>query len=113
MAIASRSPPAPTAPTVTPMSSGLAEFAAAAAAKAGQQQTPAQARTQEQGQVATKERPGIKAKGIGEGGAPKLTYSGPAEDGSAEVKRSGGASAPAGGGTRKERREAVRRNKKR
>ncbi|QVI26958.1 preprotein translocase subunit SecA [Mycolicibacterium neoaurum] len=93
-----------TAPVVQPMSTGLAEFAAAAQQGAGQQ-----------GQVATKERPaGVQAKGINDGSAPPLTYTGPAEDGSAEVKRSGGgANRPAGGGTRKERRDAARRGKKR
>ncbi|MHA3023174.1 preprotein translocase subunit SecA [Mycobacterium sp. BMJ-28] len=92
-------PPAPT-PQAQAMSQGLAEFAAAAAAQA-------------QGQVATKERPaGVQAKGIQNGledGAPALTYSGPAEDGSAEVQRSsGGRHAAAEPGTRKERREAAR-----
>ena len=93
-----------TAPVVQPMSTGLAEFAAAAQQGAGQQ-----------GQVATKERPaGVQAKGINDGSAPPLTYTGPAEDGSAEVKRSGGGTnRPAGGGTRKERRDAARRGKKR
>ncbi|MEH3132520.1 MAG: preprotein translocase subunit SecA [Mycolicibacterium neoaurum] len=93
-----------TAPVVQPMSTGLAEFAAAAQQGAGQQ-----------GQVATKERPaGVQAKGINDGSAPPLTYTGPAEDGSAEVKRSGGGTnRPAGGGSRKERREASRRGKKR
>jgi preprotein translocase subunit SecA len=93
-----------TAPVVTPMSQGLAEFAAAAAEKAS-----ATAADQAQSQVATKERPaGVQAKGIGAGGKPALTYSGPAEDGSAEVKRSGGA-ANTTGGTRRERREAARK----
>ncbi|SDC78744.1 protein translocase subunit secA [Mycolicibacterium neoaurum] len=93
-----------TAPVVQPVSTGLAEFAAAAQQGAGQQ-----------GQVATKERPaGVQAKGINDGSAPPLTYTGPAEDGSAEVKRSGGGTnRPAGGGTRKERRDAARRGKKR
>jgi preprotein translocase subunit SecA len=91
-----------TAPVVTPMSQNLAEFAAAAAQKADSQ-------------VATKERPtGVQAKGIGGGsGKPALTYSGPAEDGSAEVKRSGGGAATTSGGTRKERREAARKGRKR
>ncbi|MGN7779744.1 preprotein translocase subunit SecA [Mycolicibacterium sp. 22603] len=99
-----------TAPVVQPMSSGLAEFAAAAAQQGAGQQAAAP-----QGQVATKERPaGVQAKGINDGSAPPLTYTGPAEDGSAEVKRSGGGTnRPAGGGTRKERREAARRGKKR
>ncbi|MGW0161802.1 preprotein translocase subunit SecA [Mycobacterium sp. NPDC003323] len=102
--VAVEAAPAPAAPTVAPMSQGLADFAAAAAEKA-----------QGQGQVATKERPaGVQAKGINDGKAPPLTYTGPAEDGSAEVKRSsGGPAQPAGGGTRKERREAARRGKKR
>jgi preprotein translocase subunit SecA len=91
-----------TAPVVTPMSQNLAEFAAAAAQQADSQ-------------VATKERPtGVQAKGIGGGsGKPALTYSGPAEDGSAEVKRSGGGAATTSGGTRKERREAARKGRKR
>ncbi len=97
-----------TAPVVTPMSQGLAEFAAAAAEKAS-----ATTADQAQGQVATKERPaGVQAKGIGGNGKPALTYSGPAEDGSAEVKRSGTAAATTGG-TRKERREAARKGRKR
>ncbi|MBI3224595.1 MAG: preprotein translocase subunit SecA [Mycolicibacterium cosmeticum] len=92
-------PPAP-APEVQAMSQGLADFAAAAA----------QAQ-KAQGQVATEQRPsGLHAKGIEDSErAPALTYSGPAEDGSAEVQ------GPAGGrhsapepGTRKERREAAR-----
>ncbi|CDO10173.1 preprotein translocase subunit SecA [Mycolicibacterium cosmeticum] len=90
-------PQAP-APQATPMSQGLAEFAAAAAQQA-------------QGQVATQERPaGVQAKGIQDGDrAPALTYSGPAEDGSAEVQRSsGGRHAAPEPGTRKERREAAR-----
>ncbi|MGE2720938.1 preprotein translocase subunit SecA [Mycolicibacterium celeriflavum] len=90
-------------PTVAPVAppSGLSEFAEAAAAQA-------------QGGVATKERPaapGLRAKGIDDDSRP-LTYSGPAEDGSAEVQRSGNGGAPrpaaAGGGTRKQRREAAR-----
>lgn len=92
-------PPAP-APQAAPMAQGLAEFAAAAAQQA-----------QEQGQVATQERPaGVQAKGIQDGDrAPALTYSGPAEDGSAEVQRSsGGRHAAPEPGTRKERREAAR-----
>jgi preprotein translocase subunit SecA len=101
------------APAVAPVAApeGLAEFAQAAAAKA-----------QEGGQggVATKERPtptgggspappaGLRAKGI-DNEPPPMTYSGPSEDGSAEVRRSGGAgkhSAPAT--SRRERREAAR-----
>jgi preprotein translocase subunit SecA len=62
------------------------------------------------------EAKGIEAKGIdtdnGDGDR-RLTYSGPSEDGSARVqRRNGGEPAPAGvnaGGTRRERREAARR----
>jgi preprotein translocase subunit SecA len=90
---------------------GLAAFAAEAAAKA------------QQSAVATKERPGdglpaqptggLRAKGI-EDSAPPLTYSGPSEDGSAQVQKSGGGKqpAPAGGGSRRERREAARQQAK-
>jgi preprotein translocase subunit SecA len=93
------------APTVAPVAapSGLAAFAAEAAAKA------------QESAVATKERPaGLRAKGI-EDSAPPLTYTGPSEDGSAEVQRSGGVpkhAAPSGGGSRRERREAARQQAK-
>jgi preprotein translocase subunit SecA len=102
--------PAPPAAQVAPVAapSGLAEFAAAAAAKA--QQTG-------QGGVATKERPSapaaLRAKGI-DNDAPPLTYTGPSEDGSAQVQRSNGPPRHAAqtGGTRRERREAARREAK-
>jgi preprotein translocase subunit SecA len=94
------------APTVAPVAapSGLAEFAAAAAAQAQD--------SGDQGGVATKERPtppaALRAKGI-EDDTSQLTYSGPSEDGSAQVQRSGGGrhTAPTGG-TRRERRQAAR-----
>jgi preprotein translocase subunit SecA len=88
------------APTVAPVAApaGLAQFAAEAAARA-------------QGSaVATKERPAsLRAKGI-EDSAPPLTYSGPSEDGSAQVQRSGGGGkhAAPSGTSRRERREAAR-----
>jgi preprotein translocase subunit SecA len=94
--------PAPqVAPVATPQ--GLAEFAQAAADKAAEQA---------QGGVATKERPTqLQAKGI-DNEPPPMIYSGPSEDGSAQVQRSTGGrhSAPSAGGgsTRKERREAAR-----
>ena len=51
---------------------------------------------------------GAVAKGIDDKAQP-LTYSGPSEDGSVEVKRSGGAKPSGnGGGSRRERREAAR-----
>jgi preprotein translocase subunit SecA len=100
--------PAPAAPTVAPVATpqGLAAFAAAAAAGASAQE----------GAVATQERedappPALRAKGIDEG-ERRLTYSGPSEDGDAEVQRRNGGGEPAGvasGGTRRERREAARR----
>jgi preprotein translocase subunit SecA len=78
---------------------GLAEFAAAAAASAQQQGgAPAAAR---------EPAPALRAKGI-DNDAPQLTYTGPAEDGSAQVQGNGGGPA-ASGGTRRERREAARR----
>ncbi|MEO3756695.1 preprotein translocase subunit SecA [Mycobacterium sp. B14F4] len=98
--------PAPQ-PTVAPIATptGLAEFAQAAAAKAA---------GGGQGGVATKERMSpLRAKGIDDDSRP-LTYTGPSEDGSAQVQRSGGgggagAARPAAPGTtRKERREAAR-----
>ncbi|MGE5696410.1 MAG: preprotein translocase subunit SecA [Candidatus Sericytochromatia bacterium] len=55
----------------------------------------------------------MRAKGIDDDGAgqEQLTYSGPSEDGSAQVQRNGGEPTPAGvgGGTRRERREAARK----
>ena len=98
-------PAAQVAPVAAP--TGLAEFAAEAAAKA---------QTQEGG-VATKERrpapSGLRAKGIDDE-APPLTYSGPSEDGSAEVKRSGGGATArrTDRRARRERREAARRQAK-
>jgi preprotein translocase subunit SecA len=74
---------------------GLAEFAAAAA---GGQQSGA-----------TREAaPALRAKGI-DNDAPQLTYTGPAEDGSAQVQGNGKSQDGAGGGSRRERREAARR----
>ncbi len=92
------------APVATP--AGLAEFAEQAAAKA-----------QESG-VATKERQqpaALRAKGIDDD-APPLTYTGPSEDGSAQVQRQGGNGANGGprhaAPSRRERREAARRQSK-
>ncbi|MEW5808661.1 MAG: preprotein translocase subunit SecA [Actinomycetota bacterium] len=93
-------------PAVAPVAAppGLADFAAAAAAEQGAQ-----------GAVATKERPNpLRTKGIDGNGQPPLVYTGPSEDGSAEVKRSGGGGGttkPGGGTTRRERREAARAQK--
>ncbi len=99
--------PAAAAAQVAPVAAptGLAEFAAQAAAQA------------QEGGVATKERQqpapsALRAKGIDDE-APPLTYSGPSEDGSAEVKRSGAGPRHAAPSTsRRERREAARRQAK-
>ncbi|MGO8966222.1 preprotein translocase subunit SecA [Mycobacterium sp.] len=82
----------------------LAEFATAAAAGAQQQATGATA-----GAAARESGTALRAKGI-DNESPELTYTGPAEDGSAQVQGNGG-NTPAGvsGGTRRERREAARR----
>ncbi|TEA08086.1 preprotein translocase subunit SecA [Mycobacteroides salmoniphilum] len=75
--------------TVAPQAApeGLAEFASAAAQAA-------------QGE--------LRAKGLEES-TPELTYSGPAEDGSAQSRHeAGGGDSASGGGTRRERREAAR-----
>ncbi|MUL67616.1 preprotein translocase subunit SecA [Mycobacterium sp. CBMA 234] len=91
------------APQVAPVAApqGLAQFAAEAA-QGGDQ--PAES----QEPVAP---PALRAKGI-ENKAPAMTYSGPAEDGSAEVRREGGRHAAAPG-SRRERREAARKQKRR
>ncbi|MUL76837.1 preprotein translocase subunit SecA [Mycolicibacterium sp. CBMA 226] len=89
------------APQVAPVAApqGLAQFASEA--ERAEQNT-----AQEQAVPAA-----LRAKGI-ENKAPAMTYSGPAEDGSAEVRREGGRHA-AGPGSRRERREAARKQKRR
>nr|WP_255456783.1 MULTISPECIES: preprotein translocase subunit SecA [unclassified Mycolicibacterium] len=91
------------APQVAPVAApqGLAQFAAEAAQGGGEQ-----AENQEPVAPAA-----LRAKGI-ENTAPAMTYSGPAEDGSAEVRREGGRHAAAPG-SRRERREAARKQKRR
>jgi preprotein translocase subunit SecA len=89
------------APVETP--EGLAEFATAAADSGGEEE---QARPKEP--VST-----LRAKGIDDNDSPALTYSGPSEDGSAQLQRNGGGAAKAGagaaaGGSRRERRAAAR-----
>jgi preprotein translocase subunit SecA len=102
---------APAAPSTqvgaTAAPPNLAQFAADAAAKARELEAD--------GSVATEERapqpvPALRVKGIDDEKAPPMTYSGPAEDGSAEVQRGGGGrhAAPTGG-SRRERREAARK----
>ena len=91
-------------PQVAPVQApeGLEEFATAAAGKQGGTTTAA----------VREEAPStLRAKGI-DTAAPALTYSGPSEDGSAQVQRNGGdAKTPAGvpgGASRRERRAAAR-----
>ncbi|WP_285031573.1 preprotein translocase subunit SecA [Mycolicibacterium sp. lyk4-40-TYG-92] len=86
------------APQVAPVAApqGLAQFAAEAEQNAAQEQAVPAA---------------LRAKGI-EDRAPAMTYSGPAEDGSAEVRRPGGGRHAAGAGSRRERREAARKQKR-
>ena len=96
------------APQVGPVEEpeDLAEFATAAAASAQQRATGGSAGSAGSREPAT----ALRAKGI-ETESPELTYSGPAEDGTAQVQGNGGAqtAAAGAGGSRRERREAARR----
>jgi len=86
----------------------LAKFAADAAAKAQAAGGDTAVATEER----TKEAPpALRVKGIDDDQSRPMTYTGPAEDGSAEVQGSGGGrhSAPAAGSSRRERREAARK----
>ncbi|OHV03629.1 preprotein translocase subunit SecA [Mycobacterium talmoniae] len=98
------------APAVAPVESpeSLTEFAAAAAASA-QQRVPAAAAAGGESRPAAPQA--LRAKGIDDDAGRALTYSGPAEDGSAQVQRGNGQGrqSAATGGTRRERREAARR----
>jgi preprotein translocase subunit SecA len=112
------------APAVAPVAApeGLAELAAAAATSAqeqGRQRPAPPPATPAAPSGARHAAPqALRAKGIDEE-SPALTYSGPSEDGNAQVqRRSGGnggpqhvAAAPIGG-SRRERREAARRQAK-
>ncbi|MGO9034021.1 preprotein translocase subunit SecA, partial [Mycobacterium sp.] len=93
------------APQVGPVEEpeDLAEFATAAAASAQQRATGGSAGPREPATA-------LRARGI-ETESPELTYSGPAEDGTAQVQGNGGAqtAAAGAGGSRRERREAARR----
>ncbi|MDT5146507.1 MAG: preprotein translocase subunit SecA, partial [Mycobacterium sp.] len=102
--------PAPQVAPV-PVPEGLAELGTTAASEEdGAPAAPA-------APAAVREEPAptaLRAKGIDDEAAPALTYSGPSEDGSAQVQRNGGGSSktPAGvpgGASRRERREAARR----
>jgi len=99
------------APQVAPVAApeGLEEFAkqSEAAVAAGQEDAAAPAAVRQEAPST------LRTKGI-EDESPALTYSGPSEDGSAQLQRSGGGAqkTPAGvpgGASRRERREAARR----
>jgi preprotein translocase subunit SecA len=90
---------------------GLAEFGTAAAEQKVEDEPSAAREPAPKEPVST-----LRAKGIDnrDSEAPALTYSGPSEDGSAQVQRNGGGAAKtpagvAGGASRRERREAARR----
>ena len=81
---------APVAPVATP--EGLAKLGGGAAAEGTAQS-------------------GLHAKGVDDDSRP-LTYSGPAEDGSTEVRRNGGQQSAGASASRKERRESARKEAK-
>lgn len=100
------------APAVAPMAAppNLAQFAADAAAKA--QKAGGAVATDERPQDAPPQDarpPALKVKGIDDDQGPPLTYSGPSEDGSAQVQRQGGRHSAPPSGSRRERREAARK----
>jgi preprotein translocase subunit SecA len=93
----------------------LAQFAADAANAAARARQVDADVDDEEGAVAAEERrrqapAALRVKGIDDEQSRPMTYSGPSEDGSAEVQRDGGGkhAAPTGG-SRRERREAARR----
>jgi preprotein translocase subunit SecA len=104
-------------PQVAPVEQpeGLADFATAAAAPSPAPVADDEPSAPEEAPKETpKEAPStLRAKGIDNDESPALTYSGPSEDGSAQVQRNGGGASrtPAGvggGGSRRERRAAAR-----
>lgn len=96
------------APEVAPVAEpeDLAEFATAAAAGAQQRVAAGASGGPRHGAPSA-----LRAKGI-ETDSRALTYSGPAEDGSEQVQRNGGGAHRAPGTSRRERREAARRQGK-
>jgi preprotein translocase subunit SecA len=101
-------PSAQVAPVDAP--TGLAEFAAAAASQAQEGGVATKTKTKTRQQA-----PALRAKGIDDQ-APPLTYTGPSEDGSAEVQQhgeNGGNGGPRHAApSRRERREAARKQAK-
>jgi preprotein translocase subunit SecA len=111
------------APAVAPMAAppNLAQFAAEAAAKAQASRGGAVVADAVEDEVpaASAAPAALKVKGIDDGNARPLTYTGPSEDGSAEVQRNGGGGGgantgrhAAAGGSRRERREAARKQRR-
>jgi preprotein translocase subunit SecA len=98
---------------------GVSVTAASAAATASASPAPAAPRplpTQEAAQQAqgTAAPSALRAKGLDDGEPRGLTYSGPAEDGNAQLSRRGAAESDdaADAGTRRQRREAARSQSK-
>ncbi|MBI3213537.1 MAG: preprotein translocase subunit SecA [Mycobacterium sp.] len=108
---AAPSPAAQVAPVAPPQ--GLAEFAAAAAKNASGGSAGPATDVQDAPSGRHAAPAGLRAKGISDE-APPMTYSGPSEDGGVAVQRKGGSGRPAPGAatSRRERREAARREAK-
>jgi len=90
----------------------LAQFAAEAAARASQVDTLTDSDSDEVAPEPVRQAPAaLRVKGIDDEQSRPMTYTGPAEDGSAEVQREGGGGRHAAptGSSRRERREAARR----
>jgi preprotein translocase subunit SecA len=90
----------------------LAQFAADAAARASQVDTLTDSDEDEVVPEPARQAPAaLRVKGIDDEKSRPMTYTGPAEDGSAEVQREGGGGRHAAptGSSRRERREAARR----
>jgi preprotein translocase subunit SecA len=99
------------APAVTPMAAppNLAQFAADAAAKAQESNRGGAVATEDRAPEPAEAPAPLRVKGIDGDQAPPLTYSGPSEDGSAQVQRQGSGKHSAPQSSRRERREAARR----
>ncbi|MFC9355575.1 preprotein translocase subunit SecA [Rhodococcus sp. NPDC057014] len=105
-------PQAAQAPGVSVTAASAAATASAAPAPAAPRPLPTQeAAQQAQGTAAPS---ALRAKGLDDGEPRGLTYSGPAEDGNAQLSRRGAAEADdaADAGTRRQRREAARSQSK-
>ena len=100
------------APAVAPMAAppDLAQFAAEAAAKAQQAGGGVVTDDLSDDEPAAPVAPAaLRVKGIDDESGPPLTYTGPSEDGSAEVQQHGGGRHSAPPASRRERRDAARK----